>query len=407
MALNALTRPWLLCSLLLLPLWAQKGEERLLSSLKEESLRLQSVKNAADSTQLALSWISPVSLGYVDSRNNQYDTTQRRRELTVTVDQPIFKSGGIWEAIQYAKASRKVGELGIEQQRRALIKEVIATLFNFRKNRLQIQKQKLLIANDRIDILRKKEQYLSGDLDSGFLDQAILQKNRDSLTLYTLQDTSAQLEKSFKDLSDADPSSVKLPHFTLMPKARFLKHHIDLALQKERISQASRYAAMTLSRYLPTLSVQASYIKPYENNYLFSGGSLPEGGDDYYTYGFRISMPLDVTAPFTVESARAQALAERNALLDKRREADNAYEAAMRRIEAIDRMIALAREDAKLYASLLKSTREQVEAGEKTDYDLQTMANSLKIRRLDQEIYEIQKQLVLLELYAKSYEDRK
>ena len=195
---------------------AARAPDDLLSALKRESLKLQHEKNAADSGQLEFSWINPVSLSYTDSRNDQFDRTQKRREFVVNVDQPIFKSGGIWAAVKYSKATRKVGDLNVEIQRRQLVKQVVATLFNFRKNRYQIEKQKLLIENDRIDIERKKERYLSGDLDSGFLDQAILKKNRDTLQLYVLQDTTAQLHKQFRDLSDADPATFPLPHFSLM-----------------------------------------------------------------------------------------------------------------------------------------------------------------------------------------------
>ena len=396
---------WIASSLLLAGTLLASGDpSELLSSLKRQSLELQHQKNAADSTQLEFSWINPITLGYYDSRNTQFDHTQKRREFSVTVDQPIFKSGGIWYAVKYAKASRNVGDLTIEAQKRQLIKQVVATLFNFHKNRYQIEKQKLLIENDRIDIQRKKEQYLSGDLDSGFLDQAILKKNQDTLNLYVLQDTRAQLFRQFRDLSDADPETIDLPRFRLLDKERFLKYHIDLRTQEEAIRQKKYFNVMTWARYLPTLSVQASYVKPYENSYFFTGGNLYDLTDDYYTYGFRLSMPLDINAFSTVESTKVDYLNAKVQLLDKRREADNAFEAAMKRLKVLDRMIALSKEDEKLYGSLVESTREQVEAGEMTVYDLETMKNSKRIRQLDQKIFDLDKQLVLLDLYEKSYE---
>ncbi len=385
-------------------LGGENDPESLLSALKRQSLGLQFEKNAAESTQLEFSWINPVTLGYSDSRNDQFDRTQIRRELYVTVDQPIFKSGGIWYAVKYAKASRKVGELGIEAQKRQLVKQVVATLFNFHKNRYQILKQKLLIENDRIDIERKKEQYLSGDLDSGFLDQAILKKNQDTLQLYVLQDTQAQLHKQFRDLSDADPESIPLPHFSIMKESHFLEHHIDLARQKAAIDQKRYFNVMTWARYLPTLSVQASYIKPYENNYYFTGGNLYDLTKPYWSYGFRVTMPLDINSFSTIESTRVDYLGAKIAWQESRREAKNMFEATMKRLEVLDRMIALSKEDETLYASLVESTREQVEAGEKTAYDLKTMENARDIRRLDQKIFELDKQLVLLDLYEKSYD---
>ena len=398
-------RRWLLCSLAAFStLGAAENPDDLLSALKRETLKLQHEKNVADSGQLEFSWINPVTLSYTDSRNDQFDTTQKRREFVVSVDQPIFKSGGIWAAVKYAEATRSVGDLAIEVQRRQLIKQVVATLFNFRKNRYQIEKQKLLIENDRLDVERKKEQYLSGDLDSGFLDQAILKKNQDTLQLYTLQDTKAQLRKQFRDLSDADPETIALPHFSMMDEKSFLAHHIDLMRQRQTITQKDYFNTMTWTRYLPTLSVQASYIKPFENNYYFTGGTLFDLTNPYWSYGFRLSMPLDINSYHTIESTRVDYLNAKVALADKRREAGNMFEATMKRLEVLDRMIALSKEDEALYASLVESTREQVEAGDLTIYDLRTMENSKKIRQLDQKIFELDKQLVLLDLYEKRYD---
>lgn len=394
---------WIASSLLAASLLNAESLDSLLSALKRESLQLQHEKNLADSGQLEYSWVNPVMLSYTDSRNEQFDETQKRREFVVSVDQPIFKSGGIWYAVKYADASRNVGDLSIEAQRRQLIKQVVATLFNFRKNDYQIRKQKLLIENDRLDIERKKEQFLSGDLDSGFLDQAILKKNQDTLNLYVLQDTRAQLHKQFRDLSDADPASIALPRLSLIKKERFLKNHIDLARQREAVTQKDYFNIMTWARYMPAVSLQASYVKPYENSYFFTGGRMTDMTDDYYTYGFRVTMPLDINSYYTIESTRVDYLNAKVQLSDRKREADNAYTAALKRLEVLDRMIALSKEDEKLYGSLVESTREKVEAGEMTEYDLKTMENSRTIRQLDQKIFDLDKQLVLLDLYEKSY----
>jgi hypothetical protein len=46
-------------------------------------------------------------------------------------------------------------------------------------------------------------------------------------------------------------------------------------------------------------------------------------------------------------------------------------------------------------------TKDLVGAGEKTQLDADIMSNSLQIRRLDQQIYGIDKQLKLLQLYIR------
>ncbi|WP_457598332.1 TolC family protein [Hydrogenimonas sp.] len=394
---------WIACSLLLASALAAGESDALLSTLKERSFTLQHEKNSADSGELEFSWINPLTLSYDYSHSNQFDRTQISRSLSVRIDQPIFKSGGIWYAIKYAKATRKVGDLSIETQRRALIKQAVSTLFNLRKSDYQIQKQKLLIENDRLDIERKKEQYLSGDLDSGFLDQAILKKNQDTMALFSIQESRAQLEEAFANLSDLDPKEAKLPRLTLVEKKRFLEHHIDLVQQGEQIVQKEYFNTMTWARYMPTVSLQGSWVKPYKNGSIYLS-SYPNATKSYYTYGFRISMPIDINAYHTIESTRVDYLAAKVALDDKRREAENSYRSALERLAVIDRKVDLAKEDEALYTSLVESTKEKVEAGEMTLYDLKTMENSRLIRQIDRKIYDIEKQLVLLDLYEKMYD---
>jgi outer membrane protein TolC len=77
------------------------------------------------------------------------------------------------------------------------------------------------------------------------------------------------------------------------------------------------------------------------------------------------------------------------------------YRLVLDTLGIIDKKIALARSDEKLYRSLLKSTREQYKAGEKTIQDVETMKNSMEMAKLDAKIYEIEKQIQLLKLYAK------
>ncbi len=375
----------------------------LLSALKKGSFDAQLEKNSADSGQLEYSWINPITISYDYSHSNQFDRTQINRSLSIRVDQPIFKSGGIWYAIKYAKASRKVGELGIELQRKAAIKQAVSTLYNIKKSELQVAKQKLLIANDKIDIERKKEQYLSGDLDGSFLDQAILKKNQDSIALFSIEESMVQLRQNFANFSDMDPDEVEPPKFSLMRKSMFLKENIDIALSSEQIVQKDYFNTMTWTRYMPTLSLQGSFVKPYKNGSIYLS-SFPNATKSYYTYGFRISMPIDVTSYHTIESTRADYLRAKIERDDKRREAENLYKAALRRLEVIEKKIELAKEDERLYASLIESTKEKVEAGEMTLFDLHTMENSMSIRKIDIKIYEIEKQLVLLDLYEKIYD---
>ena len=154
---------------------------------------------------------------------------------------------------------------------------------------------------------------------------------------------------------------------------------------------------------MPTLSLQGSWIKPYKNGSIYLS-SYPNATKSYYVYGFRLSMPIDITSYHTIESTRADYLRAKVELNDKKIEAENLYRSVLERLEVIDKKVELAKEDEALYASLVESTKQKVEAGEMTAFDLQTMENSRAIRILDRKIYEIERQLVLLDLYEKIYD---
>jgi len=124
--------------------------------------------------------------------------------------------------------------------------------------------------------------------------------------------------------------------------------------------------------------------------------------DSFYTYGFHISMPLfDINSFKNIELAKLNYLKSSLQLLDKKREEKNLYRAIFKKLGHIDKKISLTYEDLKLYSSLLNQTKELFKAGEKTKYDVMTMQNSLNSRRLDLKIFDMDRQILLLELYKK------
>ena len=77
------------------------------------------------------------------------------------------------------------------------------------------------------------------------------------------------------------------------------------------------------------------------------------------------------------------------------------YENTRKQLLFLEQKIALSKRDAALYASLIVSTKEGVQAGDKTIYDVQTLENSYRSIVLDEAILEYEKQLLLLELSAR------
>jgi outer membrane protein TolC len=370
-----------------------------LSSLKKEELRLERKKAETEASKLETSWINPINMSYTYQKGNQFPN-QEFQNFVISLDQPIFKSLGIWEAIKYARAKRGESLSAVEQKRKELLSQVYLLAFTYKKELLLLQKQELALQNARIDVEVKREQYLSGELDGTFLDSAILKKNQLALSLIDLKQNLEDTKRELANLSDLSPEEIKLPHLKLVPKNEFLGKNLELRKEKKSRQAARHFKNMTISRYLPSLSLFYNY------NYQKSLGSqfFPQFqySDHYSTYGFRLSMPLfDINSFKEIESAKLDFLKSEVLLLDKRREQDNLFKNIKKRLELLRKKMELTKEDVKLYESLVEDTKARLEAGEKTLYDLKTMQNSLKQKRLDMKIFAIEEQILLLELYKR------
>ena len=171
-------------------------------------------------------------------RHSSVDDPINTGRFTVVIDQPIFRSGGIYYAIKYSDALRNANKSDLTLQKRKLIGDAVEILFNLKKTRLEQEKLKLLIKNDTIDIYQKRDSYEAGLLDSSFLDQAILKKSQDEASLLEMELRMLELQQGFSLLSDKNPKDLKLPKLSMMSKSDFTDNNLDL--QTDRLKQKSQ-----------------------------------------------------------------------------------------------------------------------------------------------------------------------
>jgi outer membrane protein TolC len=264
--------------------------------------------------------------------------------------------------------------------------------------KLEKKKLVLLIKNDGIEIKQRRESYRAGLLDSSFLDQAILKRNQDETKLLELDISMMSLEQSFALLSDKNPNTLKLPKLKLISAEHYKGDNLELVRDKLRVKQKAYNTKITWAKYMPTISVQGHYIDE-DINPLFSRGEGLE--EKYFTYGFSISMPLNINMFSDVEVSKVEHLKAQTEVIERKHTIDEEYKLVKRKLRIIDKKIGLAKKDEHLYQRLYKTTKNLASAGEKTSYDTALMRNSLKVKKLDRQIYVIDKQIELLALYTK------
>ena len=194
-----------------------------------------------------------------------------------------------------------------------------------------------------------------------------------------------------------NPNNLRLPKVKMLSKKNYKDGNLDLKKDVLRQEEASYNSKMTVTKYLPTLSVQGQYTNG-DLNPLFPNNGMNER---YYNYGFSVSMPIDINAFSDIEASKVANLRAATQILERKDTIEQEYKWIKNSLTILDRRINLAKKDEKVYSNLLRSTKDLVDAGEKTSLDSDIMSNSLNIRKLDQQIYYIDKQLKLLQLYIR------
>ena len=381
-----------LASILSLPLYLGAEDKSILSEDRLNLFKYSEEQNKENSDKLKKDWVNPVNLTYSKNYGETYDTTKSM----VKINQPIFKSGGIYKAIKYANASFKYNNLDIKIQKKELIKNVTTLLFNLHIIDLNIQKNELLLKNANIDIIRKKEQVLNGFLDTSYLDNAILDANKVKNALVELQYQKEEINNNFSNLASGGYKSFDLPILELTDEKTFLNDNIQVLKTKADIDQKDYFKDMTVARYLPTLNANMDYTKYHDtdNNPSFSDSTVQN-------YGLSITMPLDVRTFNEIEVQKINYLKAKIDLKNKVLEEKNFYKTKISKIKMINQKKQIAKDDFELYNSLLDIIIEEKDAELKTQSDVDTLQNSQKIKSIELKIYNLEEQIELLEIYSR------
>lgn len=373
--------------------------ENYISSLKQSEFVYDYKTNEEDSLKRRDSWIQPINISYNYSKSNPYNNTQTSKNMSISISQPIFKSGGIYFGIKYADALKKYTNLSIDTQKRELIAQAVSLLIQIKQIQLQLQQQKLNISNAKINLLQIKKQYKSGQVDSGALDNAIIQKNSAMQTYFDEQTTKEKLISQFKTISDLNYKKAQVPRFKLINKSEFLNNNLLIDKQKAQIKENLYNQKVVRSKYLPSVNFNAGYNWLTTNNQSFGGAFTNSATTDYYSYGLTISMPINYNSFRDIEASKLAYLKSQDLLIDQTRASKAIFEQVMQNLQNYDKKIKLAQQSQKLYSHLLIQTTQMYHVGKKTIYDVETLKNSLEIQRLDVKIFQLDKQLSLLNLY--------
>ena len=384
---------------LLLPALLLGGD--LLNDLKQKELKFDKEHSIQDSKETEKSWINPITLKYSYSKDNTLENIKTTtKTFSVSVNQPIFKSGAIYYSIKYAKHSKTYNLLNIEMQRRELIKQALDLAYEYKINRLNQQVVLLNIDNAKIDIQKKKEEFLNGVGDSTFLNNAILKLNNLKLNFEDIKSNLNNLKYSFENISSLSIEKIKLPVFKFISKEEYLKSNLELLSQKKFKKVKYDLYKMQLGNQLLSINLNGS-LNWKKTRYSQNTAQFHDNTNDYYRFGFSVTMPISFNAVNKIQKSKIDYLKSQILIEDKKLQLNNTYKNVLTQIKTLDKKIRIYKENIKIYDDLITSTVDSIEAGNATDLDLQILRNSRKTMFINIEILKLKKQKLLLSLYYK------
>ena len=384
----------LLCSLIFSNLYAQNQtfDEKILSEKRLKNFDLTKEQIQEDSSKLKKDWINPITYQFSNNLGEEYKT----QKSMISINQPIFQSGGIYQAIKYADNSYKYANLDLEKQKKELIKEALNLLFMIEKTNLNIQKAQYTLQNAKIDVDRKKEQVLNGFLDASFLDNALLTLNTTKHNLVDLKYQKQEFINNFNNISSNDYTKFELPTFIIFSEKEFLENNIDLKQIEADVDKKGNYSYMTMAKYLPSINAYYNYSKYHDTD-----NNIKLDKENEQAFGVNVTVPFDSRTFNDIQSKRIEYLKSKLNLENSLDDEKTFFKIKLEKIAMLEERLQITKDDLEVYNSILKIINEEKQAQIKTQSDLDTLQNSQKIKSLDLKIYEIDKQLELLEMYAK------
>ncbi len=365
-----------------------------LSPLYDDIFNTELKKSEVQSNFNSLSWISPITLSFERSWSNQIaNGWHPKNSYSVGIEQPIFRFGGIFYGIKYAKSNYSLAKANIASNRVKLNTQAVNLLFQIEQVKLSIKKLKLELKNRDIEIKKSKELFDAGLYGSEILDNSYIKDATTKRAILDLESNLVALKSEFRKISNKNLEKVKLPKLRLLSKEEYIANNLDILVAQAKRVSSKNYAKVIRSKYLPSVSVGARYTKL---------SSVKPGSKDAFTnYNIRVSMPISVNTFNDLEVAKLDSIIDALNLKKAKDISSIEYDSVVKNLRIINKRVTLAKKEAKIYKKLLRDTKAQYRAGQKSILDVDLLKNSLQQKYLDVKIYNIQKSLEMLKLYSK------
>lgn len=373
------------------------SDDALLSGEKQEILRQQKEIYEFEYEKLRTNWIAPLNLNasYSYDKSATGDYHSDTENLSASISQDIFRSGGIMYQIAYADAKKQSETIAYQQHIATLNQQLFTALLTYQKNNALLEQSQKRLDNKEIEIFIKRQLYDAGKVDITELNNAFMEKSNELKTLISLKYALSEQRLEIAKISDITPDTFPIPRFELINKEQYLSSQFDLQYAQAQSDTLKNLSEVTATNYLPSIALNADVgyrnYDPKELNGAYRG--------DYYSAGVQLTLPLVYNASATIQEAQATYLKEAAKTADKKRELNAQYAQVFEKIQSYRDTISITSKNLILYDELIGVLQAGVNAGTKTGYDLQTLTNTKAIEELEIKINEINIQIEFAKLH--------
>jgi outer membrane protein TolC len=350
-----------------------------------------------DADILRDSWISSLYVGYDSSQGTSSFVPGDifSNKITLSIEQDIFQSGGIYHTIIKSSALRGLNNTMITKEKTEMIANIYAYVIQLKKLDLNILKSEQLIENKNIEIAKNEISYGNGLLDISILDSNIIELNNLKNSVVELQNSKHDALLGLKRLSSQEYKDISLDGLKLVTKEEFLSSnsYVKTANYSEQVANKDLHLA--ISSVLPKVSLYGQYVNDETDNAFVAQS-------EYYTYGFKVMIPINYNAGKGYSKARVAQLLSKAQNIEAATFEEDFYENSKRKFELINVKIKNFQETVKRYENLLQRVKNLYASQLKTVDDITITQNSLKSSKIDVALLNLDKLLLLNELFKRS-----
>ncbi len=369
-----------------------------LSSEKKELLNLQRKQILKEYHKNKNIWISPFKLsGSIYENIDISKDKSQTRNVALSWSQDIFRSAGIFHIINKAKALNQYSLLVVDLKEAAYLKNIYTLKTKIQRDKLLQKQSELTLKNNEIDLFIITQKFKVGSADISELNRANITianaKTEIILLRNTLLNTEFELKKYIGKNSIED---IPLIDFVLINKEIYIKKNLELLQYYAKNKDNLFNSKIIQSSFHPKLTFNFSYgyTANKEDTYPINDSN----GNNYY-YGLTFSLPLDINKDSTINASKLVYLQSKISITDKKMELIQKYNKYFQTIIDLKEKAMIAKDTSTRYFDLKKFTFNQVKAGFKSSYELESLQNSVKIQKLEIKIQNLNILIEKISLY--------